>query len=229
MATNNNKHTTIPYKAQEISEQEMISKSLNFYRYLNKRRSIREFSSRSFSREIIENIIRTAATGPSGANKQPYTFVVVDDPSIKRRIRKAAEEEEREFYDKRITDEWRKDLAHLGTDWQKPFLENAPYLIVVFKQNYGLDSVTGKKSKHYYINESVGIALGILITAIYNAGLCSLTHTPNPMNFIRDILKRPQNEKPVVIIPVGYPAMDVTVPDITRKGLEQIMIWNTPL
>jgi nitroreductase len=204
----------------------MIKRSLEFYSYLNKRRSIRAFSSQSFPKEIIENIIKTAGTGPSGANKQPYVYVVVDDPFLKKQIRKAAEEEEKEFYDHKITEEWRKDLAHLGTDWHKPFLEDAPYLIVVFKQNYGYNSKTGKKSKHYYINESVGISIGILVIAIHNAGLCCLTHTPNPMNFIRKILNRPENEKPVVIIPVGYPAKNVKVPDIRRKSLDQILVWN---
>lgn len=215
----------IPYNHEKISPEESIKNSKNFYEFMNKRRTIRDFSSEKFPREIIENCIKTAGTGPSGANKQPFTYVVVDDPIIKKEIRKAAEAEEKEFYDHKITDEWRNDLAHLGTDWKKPFLEIAPYLIVVFKQNYGLDS-EGNKTKHYYINESVGISMGMLIASIHNAGLCALTHTPNPMEFIRKILKRPENEKPIVIIPVGYPAENVNVPDIKRKPLEKILVWN---
>ena len=215
----------IKYDFTKIPLEEMKSRSIWYYELLNKRRTIREFSPESFPKEIIENVIKTAGTGPSGANKQPYTYVVVDDPKIKKEIRKAAEVEEKEFYEHRITDEWRNDLAHLGTDWQKPFLEIAPYLIVVFKQNYGLDD-KGNKTKHYYINESVGISIGMLISAIHNAGLSALTHTPNPMEFVRKILNRPENEKPVVIIPVGYPKENVMVPDIKRKPLDKILVWN---
>lgn len=215
----------IPFKKEIISENEMIEKSKEFYKKMNHRRSIRFFSSKTFPKEIIENIILTAGTAPSGANKQPWTYVVVDDPALKKQIREAAEKEEKEFYENRITDEWRKDLEHLGTGWEKPYLEIAPYLIVVLKQDYGLDK-EGKKSKHYYVAESTGISIGFLITAIHNAGLVTLTHTPNPMNFIRDILHRPKNEKPVVILPVGYPTDDAVVPNITRKKLSEILVWN---
>ena len=203
----------------------MIEKSKVFYEKMCTRRSVRFFSAKTFPKEIIENIILTAGRAPSGANKQPWTYVVVDDPALKKQIRTAAEKEEKEFYENKITDEWRKDLEHLGTGWEKPYLEVAPYLIVAFKQDYGLDK-NGNKSKHYYVNESIGISLGFLISAIHNAGLVTLTHTPNPMTFIRDILKRPKNEKPVVILPVGFPASDAVVPNITKKKLDEIMVWN---
>jgi len=215
----------IPFTKESLSNDEMIARSKQFYLEMNKRRSIRFFSSKTFPKEIIENIVLTAGTAPSGANKQPWTYVIVDDPVLKKQIREAAEHEEKEFYDNRITEEWRDDLSHLGTGWEKPYLEIAPYLIVAFKQDYGLDK-QGNKSKHYYVNESMGISLGLLITAIHNAGLVTLTHTPNPMTFIRDILNRPKNEKPVVILPVGFPSSDAVVPNIYRKKLEEILIWN---
>ena len=216
----------IPYSRELYSLEEMIKKSKSYYEYMNKRRSVRFFSPKSFPKEIIENIVLTAGTAPSGANKQPWTYVIVDDPLLKKQIREAAEKEEKEFYDNRITEEWRRDLEHLGTGWEKPYLELAPYLIVAFKQDYGLDN-QGNKSKHYYVNESMGISLGFLISAIHHAGLVTLTHTPNPMTFIRDILHRPKNEKPVVILPVGFPDENAVVPNIHRKKLYEILIWNT--
>ena len=215
----------IPYVREKLSDDVMRQKSKEYYEEIRKRRSVRFFSPKSFPRVIIENIILTAGTAPSGANKQPWTYVVVDDPTLKKLIREAAEKEEKEFYEHRITDEWRKDLEHLGTGWEKPYLEIAPYLIVAFKQEYGLDE-SGNKTKHYYVNESIGISLGFLISAIHNAGLVTLTHTPNPMTFIRDILQRPKNEKPVVILPVGFPAEDAIVPNIQKKKLAEILIWN---
>lgn len=215
----------IPFKINITTEEEMIKKSQEFYEEMNKRRSVRFFSSKPFSKKIIENIILTAGTSPSGANKQPWTYVVVDDPSLKKKIRETAEKEEKKFYEDRITDEWRKDLEHLGTGWEKPYLEIAPYIIVAFKQDYGLDE-KGTKSKNYYVSESSGISIGFLIAAIHHAGLVTLTHTPNPMNFIRDILNRPKNEKPVVILPVGFPADDAVVPNISRKHLNEILLWN---
>lgn len=215
----------IPYSREIFPEDLMIEKSKRFYKEIQKRRSVRFFSSKSFPRVIIENIILTAGTAPSGANKQPWTYVVVDDPDLKKVIRKAAEKEEKEFYENKITDEWRRDLEHLGTGWEKPYLEIAPYLIIAFKQDYGLDE-SGNKTKHYYVNESIGISLGFLISAIHNAGLVTLTHTPNPMTFIRDILKRPKNEKPVVILPVGFPDDNAVVPNIHKKKLEEILVWN---
>ena len=195
------------------------------YNLANSRRSVRDFSDKPVPREIIENIIRTAGTAPSGANKQPWTFVIVSDSDLKHKNRMAAESEEREFYEHKISDEWREDLAPLGTTWRKAFLERVPYLIVVFQQKYRLDKYN-KKRKNYYVTKSVGIAVGILIMAIHNAGLATLTHTPISMNFLRDLLGRRKNEKAFVIMPVGYPKEELTVPDIKRKTLSEIIVWN---
>lgn len=184
------------------------------------RRSVRYFSDRPVSREAIEWIIRTAATAPSGANKQPWRFVAVSNPAVKRQIRAAAEAEEREFYERRATPEWLADLAPLGTDQDKPFLDVAPWLIVVFKLVKGDDG-----GATYYTNESVGIACGMLITAIHHAGLATLTHTPSPMGFLSKVLGRPEHERAFLLLPVGYPAEGCTVPDITRKGLEEVSVW----
>ena len=219
-----NEFPFIPYKQEFVPEDVMVKKSKEFFEWAHSRRSVRDFSNKRIPKEVIENIVKTAGTAPSGANKQPWTFAVINNAEIKKKIREAAEQEEKEFYDHKISDEWRKDLAHLGTNWQKPHLEKAPYLIVVFKQDYGLDQKTEEKSKHYYVNESVGIAVGMLIMAIHNAGLVTLTHTPQPMKFLSDILKRPKNEKPFVILPVGYPAEDAVVPDQRRKEINDIMI-----
>ncbi len=212
----------IPYKFKEITVEQSIIRSTQFYQQMNRRRSIRFFSDRDVPFEIIENVIKTAGTAPSGAHKQPWTFVVVSSQEIKSKIRQAAENEERISYEGRMSDEWLRDLAPLGTDWRKPFLEIAPYLIIVFRQQYGLKD--GVKHKHYYVNESVGIAVGMLISAIHNAGLVTLTHTPSPMKFLRNILERPENEVPFVLLPVGYPADDATVPDLDRKSIDEIMI-----
>ena len=214
----------IPLEFEEILQEESIRKSEEFYKLMNRRRSVRFFSDKDVPFEVIENVVRTAGTSPSGAHMQPWTFVVVRNKEMKRRIRQAAEEEEKITYSSRMSDEWREDLKKLGTDWEKPFLETAPYLIVVFKQSYGIRP-NGEKKKHYYVNESVGIAMGILITAIHNAGLVTLTHTPSPLNFLRKILKRPENEKALVLLPVGYPAKDATVPNLRRKSLDEIMVY----
>ena len=195
------------------------------YNLAKSRRSVRDFLDKPVPREIIENIIRAAGTAPSGANKQPWTFVIVSDPDLKHKIRIAAESEEREFYEHKISDEWREDLAPLGTTWKKAFLEKVPYLIVVFQQKYRLDRYN-KKRKNYYVNKSVGIAVGILIMAIHNAGLATLTHTPISMNFLQNLLRRPKNEKAFVIMPVGYPKEELTVPDIKRKTLSEIIVWS---
>ena len=186
---------------------------------MNKRRSVRHFSSKAVPFEVIRNAVMTAASAPSGANKQPWTFVIVEDPEVKRKIRMAAEKEEKEFYDHRAPDEWLADLEPMGTDWRKPFLEDAPYLIVIFKKNYRVDKT--QHLKNYYVNESVGIASGFLLTAIHNAGLAALTHTPSPMGFLSKILNRPRNEKAFLLIPVGYPAADAEVPVLTKKSFEQ--------
>lgn len=191
---------------------------------MNQRRTVREFDSRSIPLDVMENIIQTAGTAPSGAHKQPWTFCLISDPEMKKQIRIAAEEEEKISYTSRMPESWKNDLAPLGTDWEKPFLEIAPYLIVVFKQSYGMQD--GEKVQHYYVNESVGIACGFLIAAIHQAGLVTVTHTPSPMNFLSDILQRPKHEKPFLLLPVGYPAKEAYVPDIERKQLEEILIRN---
>jgi len=193
-----------------------------FRAIMEKRRSVRFFSDRPVAREVIEEIIMTASTAPSGANKQPWRFVAVQDPAINREIREAAEEEEREFYARRANEEWLTDLRAIGTDEHKPFLEIAPWLIVVFKQmkDPRPDSMTDQV---YYVNESVGIACGMLITAVHLAGLVTLTHTPSPMKFLARILNRPDYERPYLLLPVGYPAADCTVPDLKRKELDEVM------
>lgn len=216
-----NNHPFIEYKHAHKEEKEMLACSLRFYHTMNKRRSIRAFSDKPIDKQIIENIIRTASTAPSGAHKQPWTFCIVSDPVLKQKIRFAAEEEERISYGGRMSKEWLKDLEPLGTDSQKPFLEIAPYLIIVFKRSYEY-TPEGKKHQNYYVQESVGLACGFLIAAIHQAGLCTLTHTPSPMNFLSKILNRPENEKPFLLLPVGYPANEVFVPDIHRKPLEQV-------
>jgi len=214
----------IKYNSNQLTEQESVKKSLSFYDFLNSRRSVREFSSKPFSKKIIENIIKSASTAPSGAHKQPWTFCVVSNLEIKSKIRKAAEKEERESYEKRMSERWKKDLEHIGTDANKPFLEEAPYLIIVFKKAYDFDK-DGNKINNYYVNESVGIASGMLITAIHHAGLVTLTHTPSPMNFLSKILNRPKNERPFLLLPVGYPKEPVYVPDLKRKTLDEIAVF----
>lgn len=209
----------IPYQPILLEEEEMLGRSRDFYTFMNQRRTVRDFSDRSVPFEIIENIILTASTAPSGAHKQPWTFCVVSDPEIKKEIRIAAEKEEQLSYNGRMSAEWLEDLAPLGTDWHKPFLEIAPHLIVVFKRLYEGE----EKRKNYYVPESVGLAAGFLLAAIHHAGLVALTHTPSPMNFLQSILQRPDNERPFLLIPVGYPAPDARVPDLSRKPLEQIM------
>jgi len=211
-----------PPSLPEYSLEEMLQESLAFYRKLNNRRTIRDFSDKPIEREVIENCIRTAGTAPSGANMQPWHFVLILDPKIKKKIRISAEKEEKEFYKTRAPKEWLEALAPLGTDNIKPYLETAPYLIAIFMQRYG-KLPDGRKMKHYYGLESVGIATGMLITAIHNAGLASLTHTPSPMGFLNEILDRPKNERPFLLLVVGHPAEDARVPDIKRKDISEIM------
>ena len=206
---------------REYSLSEMEERSSAFLAEMRKRRSVRYFSDQPVPRKIIDYCLQVAASAPSGANLQPWHFVVVADPAIKRRIRAAAEQGESEFYRKRAPQEWLAALAPLGTDEHKPFLELAPYLIVIFAQNYSL-LPNGRKVKNYYVSESVGIATGMLITAIHNAGLVSLTHTPNPMGFLNQMLGRPKNERPYLILVVGYPAIDAVVPEISKKSLDEI-------
>jgi len=214
----------IPFDFERFTESEVIHKSSKFYKTMNKRRSIRFFSDKDVPLKVIKNIVRTAGTAPSGAHMQPWTYVVVRNPDLKKKIREVAEEEEKITYESRMSDEWKEDLLKLGTDWRKPFLEKAPYLIVVFKQSYGIRE-DGSKKKHYYVNESVGISMGFLIAAIHNAGLVTLTHTPSPLGFLRKLLNRPENEKALVLLPVGYPTDDATVPDLQRKPLDEIMVY----
>ncbi len=202
-------------------ETEMIHRSETFLSELKNRRTVRDFSEKPVQLDIIKNCIATAASAPSGANKQPWTFVLIGDPTIKKKIRTAAEKEEKAFYTHRASDEWLEDLNQFGTDWHKPFLEKAPYLIVVFKQVYDVGS--GEKRKNYYVNESVGIACGILLTALHHAGLATLTHTPSPMGFLKDILNRPENEKAFLLIPVGYPEENAQVPLLSKKPFDDIV------
>ena len=206
---------------RRYTETEMAQRAAQFCSDIQRRRTVRNFSDHPVPRAIIEDCIRAAGTAPSGANMQPWSFVAVSDPATKRRIRIAAEQEEQEFYDHRAPQEWLDALAPLGTDPDKPFLETAPYLIAIFAQNFGV-LPDGRQVKHYYATESVGIATGILLTAIHIAGLVSLTHTPSPMGFLNEILGRPSNERPFLLIVVGYPADDATVPIITKKSLDEI-------
>lgn len=212
------------YEAPVLTAEEMLEKSRSFFSFMDQRRSIREFSEKPVAQEVIENIIKTASTAPSGAHKQPWTFCVITDPIIKMQIRIAAEKEEKESYDHRMSDEWLKDLEKFATNWQKPFIEIAPYIIVIFKKIYDIDE-DGTKHTNYYVQESVGIAAGMLITAIHQAGLVTLTHTPSPMNFLNKILDRPINEKPFLLLPVGYASDEAFVPNIERKKLDEISVW----
>lgn len=214
----------IPYAHVHYEPKEMIERSQNFYDWLESRRSVRDFSDKPVPKEVIENIIKSASTAPSGAHKQPWTFCVVSNPEIKKQIREAAEKEEYESYTKRMSEEWLDDLKPMGTDWNKPFLELAPYLIIVFKRAFEYDA-EGKKHQNYYVNESVGLAAGMLITAIHDAGLVTLTHTPSPMNFLQKILNRPDNERPFLLLPVGYEADEVFVPNNRRKSLEEVAVF----
>lgn len=227
-------HTTRqPYQSQpldfrRLSPEDQLARSEGFLTQMRTRRTVRHFSSEPVAFELIENAIAAAATAPSGANQQPWTFVVVSDATIKHTIRLAAEAEEKESYEHRMSAEWLDALAPLGTDWHKPHLEDAPYIIVVFRQSYGIgfDAETGEqiKIKHYYSEESVGIAVGMLLCSLHLAGLATLTHTPSPMGFLNQILQRPVNERPFVVIPVGHPAPDATVPIISKKSLSEVMI-----
>ena len=204
--------------------EEMRSRARELYEELRKRRTVRDFSPDPVPRAVIEDMVRTAASAPSGAHKQPWTFCVVEDPAIKQQIREAAEREEYENYHGRMSDEWLADLEKFGTDWQKPFLTTAPYLIVVFKKPYDLEA-DGSRHKNYYVNESVGIACGFLIAAIHRAGLVTVTHTPSPMNFLQRVLDRPENERAYLLLPVGLPAAEAKVPVIERKELEEVITW----
>ncbi len=214
----------IPLSAKRYSAGESEQRVSEFVQDLRRRRSVRQFSSEPVDRSVIEWVVRAGHSAPSGANKQPWKFVVVSDPEVKHQIRLAAEEEERESYEHRMPQEWLDDLAPFRTDWHKEFLEIAPYLIVVFAESYVMEE--GKKRKNYYVQESVGIASGMLLAAAHRAGLATLTHTPSPMGFLAEILGRPSNERPYLLIPIGYPAEDAEVPDLEKKPLEEVLLWK---
>ncbi len=215
----------VPLDFERLSEDEMAERGCAFRDTMARRRSVREFSSDSVPRALIETAVATANTAPSGANRQPWHFVAVSDPAVKSAIRRGAEAEEREFYEGgRATDEWLRALVPLGTDWRKPFLEIAPWLVVVFKQIHAVTE-DGSKLTNYYVNESVGIACGLFIAAIHQMGLATLTHTPQPMRFLTRILDRPDNERPYILFPVGYPAVDCRVPAISKKDLSEVTTW----
>jgi nitroreductase len=213
-----------PLDYAELAPAEMRARAQAFHALMRRRRTVRDYSDRPVPREIIAEAVRTAALAPSGANQQPWTFVCIADPAVKARIRAAAEEEERAFYGGRAGEEWLAALSHLGTDWQKPFLEAAPWLIAIFGQRYGTDA-NGRKVKHYYVPESVGIACGFLIAALHNAGLATLTHTPSPMGFLNEICGRPESEKAYILLVAGYPAHGCRVPKIAKKTLEEVSVW----
>ena len=203
-----------------LNKNEMVEKAHSLYLDALKRRSVREFSNRNVPLSVLKTLIKTATSAPSGANKQPWHFVIIKSKKLKKKIRVAAEKEEKAFYNRRATKEWKKDLDPFNVTWEKPFLEDAPSLIVVFKKTYNLEGK--KKSKNYYVNESVGIACGFLILAIHNAGFVCLPHTPSPMGFLENILERPKNERAFLLVPVGYPAKSTLVPNIQKKLFEEI-------
>ncbi len=216
----------VPLAYTRPGAEEQRARAAEFEQRMKSRRTVRHFSSEAVPWELVETAVRVAASAPSGANQQPWHFVVVSDPAVKREIRIAAEAEEKESYEHRMPDDWLEALRPLGTDWHKEFLETAPYLIVVFREDYGVrrnDDGSEKKIKHYYVQESVGLACGFLLAALHWMGLATLTHTPSPMGFLSKILKRPVNEKPFLLIPVGYPAADAKVPDIGKKRMEEVM------
>ncbi len=212
------------YQHQTVSKDDMIAKSEAFYQWLNQRRSIREFSDQNVPKVVIENIIKSASTAPSGAHKQPWTFCAISNKDLKHQIRIAAEAEEKETYNNRMGERWKNDLAAMATDMHKPFLEIAPWMIIACKRAYEYEE-DGTKHNNYYVNESVGLACGMLITAIHNAGLVTLTHTPSPMKFLTKILKRPDNERAFLLLPVGYPKEPVYVPDLKRKELDEVAVF----
>ena len=218
-------YSFVPLQFEHRTETNLVERSDQFLQMMKARRTVRDYSSRAVPESVIANAITVAGGAPSGANMQPWHFVAVSNPEIKRKIREAAETEERELYDHRASDEWLEALAPMGTDANKPFLETAPWLIAVFSQKYTLDK-EGRKRKHYYTPESVGIATGFLIAALHQAGLATLTHTPSPMGFLREILGRPASEKPFVLLVTGYPADDTRVPDISKKSGEDLVSWK---
>jgi len=213
-----------PYDGPHLTLDEMRNQATTFYNLMTRRRSVRTFSNEAVPRDLIETAVRTAGTAPSGAHQQPWTFVLVGDPGTKRRIRLAAEEEERTNYlDGRMPEDWREEIARLGTSWHKPYLEEVPWIVVLFEQRYGINS-DGSRAKHYYVKESVGIAAGIFIAALHTMGLATLTHTPSPMAFLTKLLDRPSNERPFILFPIGYPEPGSVVPKLERKPLEELLV-----
>ncbi|MEL7530818.1 MAG: nitroreductase family protein [Bacteroidota bacterium] len=214
----------IPYSRPFVKPEDMIQQSAEHFAWMDERRTLREFSDKPVPRAVIENIIKTASTAPSGAHKQPWTFCAVGNADLKKQIREAAEKEEYTNYHGRMSDSWLDDLKAFGTDWHKPFLEIAPWLIIVFKRAYEFGE-NGEKLNNYYVNESVGLATGFLLSAIHQAGLVALTHTPSPMNFLTKLLERPSNERSYLLIPVGYPSENAQVPILERKGIEDVSVF----
>ena len=218
----NNDHPFVPYTGKSFSEEEMIERSKSYYEWADLRRSVREFSSKAVPKEVMENILMTGSSAPSGAHKQPWTFCLISNTTLKSKLRALAEEEEKKSYGGRMSETWIKDLEPLGTDWQKDFIDIAPWIVIVMKRPYELNE-DGTKHQNYYVSESVGLAAGFLLMAVHNAGLVALTHTPSPMNFIAKALERPENERPFLLIPVGYPAEDAQVPELSRKTKTEVI------
>lgn len=219
-----NGYKHIAYQPNHTPEDKLVERSQSFYSWLDKRRSVRDFSDTHVPKEVIENLIKSASTAPSGAHKQPWTFCAISNPLLKTKIRKEAEIEEKESYENRMSERWKKDLEPLATDMHKPFLEHAPWLIIVFKKVYEFGE-NEEKHNNYYVNESIGIACGMLISAIHHAGLVTLTHTPSPMNFLAKTLNRPSNERAFLLLPIGYPKLPTYVPDLKRKGLDEMTVF----
>jgi nitroreductase len=217
-------HTFSPYRPQRLPEDEMRARARNFRQELEGRRSVRFFSDDPVPEELIRLAIETASSAPSGAHRQPWRFVAIGDPAMKRQIRQAAEEEEKHSYEVRMPDDWRRALRPMGTNWQKPYLETVPWIVVVFEESWGRDEA-GARRKNYYVKESVGIACGFFIAALHRMGLATLTHTPSPMGFLSKLLQRPDNERPSILFPIGYPADDCVVPDLRRKSLEEVAVF----
>lgn len=213
----------IKFDRETFDDSEMLERSKSFYEWMDKRRSVRDFSDKPVSKAVMENILMTASTAPSGAHKQPWTFCLISNDVLKAKIRALAEEEEKKSYGGRMSERWLKDLAPLGTDWEKEFIDIAPWIVIVMKRAYEIED--GQKHNNYYVSESVGLASGFLLSAIHHAGLVALTHTPSPMNFLAKALNRPDNERPFLLIPVGYAAEEATVPDISRKPLNEVVCF----
>lgn len=215
----------IPYRPPRLPSEEMLQRAREFFALVDRRRSVRHFSADPVPRELIELAIAAASTAPSGAHRQPWRFVAISDPAIKRRIRIEAEAEEKASYQGRMSPEWLEALAPIGTDWHKPYLETVPWIVIAFEEIHGL-SAEGLVRKNYYVKESVGIACGLFVTALHVMGLATLTHTPSPMAFLSRILERPENERPYILFPIGYPAADAVVPNLQRKSLGEVAVWK---